>query len=215
MILEELLNETEVIETKGDLSCPIEGLTFDSRQANPQGIFFAVRGTQTDGHRFIDDAIRQGASAIVCETWPEILLENVCYIRVADTSAAMGRIAAAYYGYPSRQLKLIGITGTNGKTTTATLLYELFRRLGYKVGLISTVTYCIDSEQRESTHTTPDSIRLNEMMGEMVGRNKITPSTSGTWMPSLSISMQYRSLRCGLPSARKAANALSVSGSSE
>lgn len=168
MILKELLTDADVIETQGDLNRPITGLTFDSRQPNPQGIFFAVRGTQTDGHRFIDDAIRQGATAIVCETWPETFNEKVCYIRVADTSAAMGHIAAAFYGYPSRQLRLIGITGTNGKTTTATLLYEMFRRLGYKVGLISTVTYCIDSEQRESTHTTPDSIRLNEMMAEMV-----------------------------------------------
>ena len=168
MILKELLTDADVIETQGDLNRPITGLTFDSRQPNPQGIFFAVRGTQTDGHRFIDDAIRQGATAIVCETWPETFNEKVCYIRVADTSAAMGHIAAAFYGYPSRQLRLIGITGTNGKTTTATLLYEMFRRLGYKVGLISTVTYCIDSEQRESTHTTPDSIRLNEMLAEMV-----------------------------------------------
>lgn len=112
----------------------------------------------------------RGAVAVVCETMPARLAEGVAYLRVADSSVALGRMASAFYGDPSRSLRLVGVTGTNGKTTTATLLYRLFRSLGYKVGLISTVTYCIDSERRESTHTTPDSVRLNRMMAEMVDR---------------------------------------------
>ena len=147
MILKELLTDADVIETQGDLNRPITGLTFDSRQPNPQGIFFAVRGTQTDGHRFIDDAIRQGATAIVCETWPETFNEKVCYIRVADTSAAMGHIAAAFYGYPSRQLRLIGITGTNGKTTTSYILYNILQQNKTKCALIGTNGIFVDNKQ--------------------------------------------------------------------
>ena len=160
----------EVLSTAGDLSVEIDNLEFDSREAKPGTLFFAMRGTQTDGHRFIGAAVGLGASAVVCEELPEELCGGVTYVRVADSTVALGRIASAFYGHPSRNLKLVGITGTNGKTTTATLLYRLFRRLGYKVGLISTVTYCIDTEQRESTHTTPDGIRLNRMMAEMVER---------------------------------------------
>ena len=166
-MLRELLVDVEVLSTSGDLSVEIDNLEFDSREAKPGTLFFAMRGTQTDGHRFIGAAVGLGASAVVCEELPEELCGGVTYVRVA---VALGRIASAFYGHPSRNLKLVGITGTNGKTTTATLLYRLFRRLGYKVGLISTVTYCIDTEQRESTHTTPDGIRLNRMMAEMVER---------------------------------------------
>ena len=136
----------------------------------PGALFFATRGTQADGHAFIEAAVGAGAVAVVCETMPARLAEGVAYLRVADSSVALGRMASAFYGDPSRSLRLVGVTGTNGKTTTATLLYRLFRSLGYKVGLISTVTYCIDSERRESTHTTPDSVRLNRMMAEMVDR---------------------------------------------
>ena len=169
-MLRELLVDVEVLSTAGDLSVEIDNLEFDSREAKPGTLFFAMRGTQTDGHRFIGAAVGLGASAVVCEELPEELCGGVTYVRVADSTVALGRIASAFYGHPSRNLKLVGITGTNGKTTTATLLYRLFRRLGYKVGLISTVTYCIDTEQRESTHTTPDGIRLNRMMAEMVER---------------------------------------------
>ena len=169
-MLRELLAGVEGLSTAGDLSVEIDNLEFDSREAKPGTLFFAMRGTQTDGHRFIEAAIGLGASAVVCEELPEELCDGVTYVRVADSTVALGRIASAFYGHPSRNLKLVGITGTNGKTTTATLLYRLFRRLGYKVGLISTVTYCIDTEQRESTHTTPDGIRLNRMMAEMVER---------------------------------------------
>lgn len=169
-MLEDLLKDTQVISVEGDLSVGIDSLTFDSRKAGRGALFFATRGTQTDGHRFIGAAVAQGAAAVVCEELPERLDPATTYVRVPDSSVALGRIASAFYGHPSRRLRLVGVTGTNGKTTTATLLYDLFRKLGYKAGLISTVTYCIDDERRESTHTTPDSIRLNAMMAEMADR---------------------------------------------
>lgn len=167
-MLKELLESVECLSVTGSLSKPIDRLAFDSREVGPGTLFFATRGTQTDGHHFIDGAIDRGAVAVVCEVLPEVLREGITYLCVADSSVALGRIASAFYGHPSSRLKLVGITGTNGKTTTATLLYQLFRQLGYKVGLISTVVYCIDDEQVASTHTTPDSIRLNEMMERMV-----------------------------------------------
>ena len=169
-MLKRLLEGTEVISIEGNTSVEIDNLAFDSRKAGRGTLFFATRGTRTDGHRFIESAVAQGASAVVCEELPERIDPAVAYVRVPDSSVALGRVASAFYGHPSRKLRLVGITGTNGKTTTATLLYRLFRKLGYKAGLISTVTYCIDDEQRESTHTTPDSIRLNAMMAEMADR---------------------------------------------
>lgn len=170
MLLNDLLKAADVLESAGDCSANVSSLEFDSRRVTPGALFFATRGTQADGHAFIEAAVGAGAVAVVCETMPARLAEGVAYLRVADSSVALGRMAAAFYGDPSRSLRLVGVTGTNGKTTTATLLYRLFRSLGYKVGLISTVTYCIDSERRESTHTTPDSVRLNRMMAEMVDR---------------------------------------------
>ena len=170
MLLNDLLKAADVLESAGDCSANVSSLEFDSRRVTPGALFFATRGTQADGHAFIEAAVGAGAVAVVCETMPERLAEGVAYLRVADSSVALGRMASAFYGDPSRSLRLVGVTGTNGKTTTATLLYRLFRSLGYKAGLISTVTYCIDSERRESTHTTPDSVRLNRMMAEMVGR---------------------------------------------
>ena len=170
MLLNDLLKAADVLESAGDCSANVSSLEFDSRRVTPGALFFATRGTQTDGHAFIEAAVGAGAVAVVCETMPARLAEGVAYLRVADSSVALGRMASAFYGDPSRSLRLVGVTGTNGKTTTATLLYRLFRSLGYKVGLISTVTYCIDSDRRESTHTTPDSVRLNRMMAEMVDR---------------------------------------------
>ena len=170
MLLNDLLKAADVLESAGDCSANVSSLEFDSRRVTPGALFFATRGTQADGHAFIEAAVGAGAVAVVCETMPARLAEGVAYLRVADSSVALGRMASAFYGDPSRSLRLVGVTGTNGKTTTATLLYRLFRSLGYKVGLISTVTYCIDSERRESTHTTPDSVRLNRMMAEMVDR---------------------------------------------
>ncbi len=146
----------------------IRSLTCDSRQAAEGACFFAVVGAQCDGHDYIGAAVAQGAAAVVCQRLPERRAEGVVYIEVEDTHAAMADMAAAFYDHPSRELKLVGVTGTNGKTTTATLLYGLFRALGYEAGLISTVVYRIGSRAVESTHTTPDTLRLNALLREMV-----------------------------------------------
>ena len=148
--------------------CEIRALQYDSRKVEAGDCFFAIRGTQSDGHDYICKAIEQGAAAIVCEKMPEKLADGVSYIEVEDSNAAMADIASAFYDNPSRQLSLVGVTGTNGKTTIATLLYDLYRTMGYKVGLISTVVYRIGERAVDSTHTTPDAIRLNAMLREMV-----------------------------------------------
>jgi UDP-N-acetylmuramoyl-L-alanyl-D-glutamate--2,6-diaminopimelate ligase len=146
----------------------ITGLSLDSREAGPGRAFCALRGTATDGHRFIDTAVAQGAAAIVCEELPATLNPATAYIQVADSAAALAHMAAAFYGHPSRQRQLIGVTGTNGKTTCATLLHKLLRELGYHAGLLSTVQNQIDEEVIPATHTTPDSIRLNALLARMV-----------------------------------------------
>ena len=165
--LSEILRQTPVREVLGDGERPVGGLTFDSRAVKPGDCFFAVRGTQADGHAFIPAAVAAGAAAVVCEQLPADPAPGVTYVAVPDSAGAMADLAAAFYDYPSRELKLVGITGTNGKTTTATLLYDLVRALGYKAGLISTVVYRIEGREVEATHTTPDSIRLNALMREM------------------------------------------------
>lgn len=166
--LQTLLAATEVVEVRGDRAIAIERLTYDSRSVERGACFFAVEGTQVDGHRFIPSAIERGAVAVICRHLPAELVAAVTYVVVKDVQAAIADMAAAFYDHPSRELKLVGVTGTNGKTTTATLLYELVRALGYKAGLISTVIYRIDTRTIESTHTTPDAIRLQAMMREMV-----------------------------------------------
>lgn len=166
--LHELLSGAEVLELAGRDDIPIARLAYDSRRVAAGDCFFAVAGTQSDGHDYIPAAVAQGAAAVVCERMPGERAAGTTYIRVADTSAAMAAMAAAFYGHPSRELKLVGITGTNGKTTTATLLYELARALGCRAGLISTVVYRIGERMYEATHTTPDAIRLNALMREMV-----------------------------------------------
>ena len=166
--LNELLKNTAVGELLGDAATGIAGLTYDSRAVRPGDCFFAVRGTQCDGHAFIAGAVARGAAAVVCEELPAERAEGVAYVAVPDTQGAMADMAAAFYDHPSRELKLVGISGTNGKTTTATLLYELVRALGHRAGLISTVVYRIGDRSVEATHTTPDAIRLNAMMREMV-----------------------------------------------
>ncbi len=165
--LSEILRQTPVREVLGDGERPVGGLTYDSRAVKPGDCFFAVRGTQADGHAFIPAAVAAGAAAVVCEQLPADPASGVTYVAVPDSAGAMADLAAAFYDYPSRELKLVGITGTNGKTTTATLLYDLVRALGYKAGLISTVVYRIEGREVEATHTTPDSIRLNALMREM------------------------------------------------
>ena len=167
MKLEEIINGIEVIGTIGDLAKEISGIHIDSRKVESGHLFVAVKGTQTDGHAYIDKAIEKGASAIVCETLPESLNENVIYIKVKDTEDCVGRLATAFYGNPTSKLELVGVTGTNGKTTIATLLYKMFRKFGYKVGLISTVCNYIDDEAIPTEHTTPDPITLNKLLGRM------------------------------------------------
>ncbi len=170
MKLEQLLSVLAPLRTIGSGDAEIASIGFDSRTVEAGQLFFAVRGNASDGHDYIDAAIARGAAGIVCERLPERPADGVTYVQVTDSSAALGRAASEFYGRPSEKLRLVGVTGTNGKTTTATLLYDLFRGLGYKVGLISTVIYRIDTEERPSTHTTPDSVRLNAMLAEMVAR---------------------------------------------
>ncbi|MBQ7342102.1 MAG: UDP-N-acetylmuramoyl-L-alanyl-D-glutamate--2,6-diaminopimelate ligase [Alistipes sp.] len=166
--IKELIRGVETIQIIGNSDVEVSALNYDSRRVAEGDCFFAVVGVQSDGHNYISQAVERGARAVVCQRLPEVQAEGVCYVQVADTNAAMADIAAAFYDHPSHELKLVGVTGTNGKTTTATLLYDLFRMLGYRAGLISTVVYRVGEREIESTHTTPDSIRLNAMLREMV-----------------------------------------------
>ncbi|MDR0907956.1 MAG: UDP-N-acetylmuramoyl-L-alanyl-D-glutamate--2,6-diaminopimelate ligase [Rikenellaceae bacterium] len=170
MKLSEILQDVEVVRHFGARDVEIGSLTFDSRSVKAGSLFFAVKGVASDGHDYIPTAVAKGAVAVVCEQLPETLKDSVAYVQVADSHRAMGLTASAFYGHPSHRLRLVGVTGTNGKTTTATLLYELFGALGHKSGLISTVEYCIGEDVVPSTHTTPDPIRLNAMIARMVER---------------------------------------------
>jgi UDP-N-acetylmuramoyl-L-alanyl-D-glutamate--2,6-diaminopimelate ligase len=163
-----LLTEVTVLAQHGNPDVPVSGLTLDSRQAGPGQLFCALRGTATDGHSYIEKAVGQGVAVVVCEELPAHLNPATTYVQVADSAVALGPIASAFYGHPSRQLQLVGVTGTNGKTTCATLLHKLLRELGYHAGLLSTVQNQIDEEVVPSTHTTPDAIRLNELLARMV-----------------------------------------------
>jgi UDP-N-acetylmuramoyl-L-alanyl-D-glutamate--2,6-diaminopimelate ligase len=167
MKLKEIINAIRVIEMTGHDDLNITGIEIDSRKIESGYLFVAVKGTQTDGHAYIDKAIEKGASAIVCETIPENLREDITYIKVEDTEDCIGKLATNFYGNPTSKLELIGVTGTNGKTTIATLLYNMFRKFGYKVGLISTVCNYIDDEAIPTEHTTPDPITLNRLLGRM------------------------------------------------
>ena len=166
--LSELLDDVRVLEIENRLDPEIVGLEYDSRRVERGFCFIAVVGVANDGHDYIDSAIERGASAVICQRMPAKLYDNVSYVVVEDSNKAVAAMAAAIYDYPSQELRLVGVTGTNGKTTTATLLYDMFTAMGYKVGLISTVVYRIGDRRIESTHTTPDAIRLNKMMREMV-----------------------------------------------
>ena len=163
-----LLADVRAIEIHNNHNAEVVSLTYDSRSVERGALFFAVRGTQSDGHNYIASAIERGATAIVCEQLPQQLNDAVCYVVVEDSNIAMAHIASAFYDNPSKELRLVGVTGTNGKTTTATLLYDMFMAMGYKAGLISTVIYRIGQRSIASTHTTPDAIRLNQMMRQMV-----------------------------------------------
>lgn len=169
MILKELLRGVTYTEKRGSADIEIAGLTYDSRTVGEGYCFFAVAGTVVDGHNYIAKAVESGAKAVICQHIPDEVAECDCtFVVVEDTNAAMGTIASNFYGNPSHELKVVGVTGTNGKTTIATLLYDLVQSMGYKAGLISTVVYKVGAKEIVSTHTTPDAIRLNAMMREMV-----------------------------------------------
>jgi|694.fasta_scaffold05473_15 UDP-N-acetylmuramoyl-L-alanyl-D-glutamate--2,6-diaminopimelate ligase len=172
-LLKDILYRTRIEQVVGSTNAAIERITFDSRAVVPFTAFVAVKGTRSDGHDFIAQAIAQGATAIVCEHMPEVLQDEVTYVRVNDAQHALAIMAANFHDHPSRDLTLVGITGTNGKTSTATLLYRLFRALGHKCGLISTVEIRVGNRTIASTHTTPDALRLNELLAEMVAE-KVT-----------------------------------------
>lgn len=166
--LNDILTSLDVVKLVGQSDIDLTGVNSDSRKVEPGSLFVATRGTQVDGHDYIASAIEKGAMAVVCEILPEKLSPDVVYVVVKNTNVALGKIASAWYDFPSSSLRLVGVTGTNGKTTIATLLYRLFRRLGHKCGLISTVCNCIDSEEFPSTHTTPDPLTLNRLLAQMV-----------------------------------------------
>ena len=167
-LLKDILYKAGIEEVIGSTNVAIENVCIDSRQAKKFSLFIAVKGTQMDGHDYIAQAIKQGSLAIICETLPENLVKDVNYVQVKNSRYAAGIIASNFFDNPSNDLKLVGVTGTNGKTTTATLLYELFVGLGYKVGLISTVRNLISGIEVAATHTTPDPINLNKLLAEMV-----------------------------------------------
>lgn len=168
MKLSELLKNVKPIAVHGDIDIDIKGVNIDSRKIENGHLFIAMKGTQVDGHKFIDKAIALGATAILLEDMPETLEDKVTYVQVKSTEEDAGKVATLFYGDPSKKLKLVGVTGTNGKTTIATLLYEMFREFGYKVGLLSTVCNYIDDKAIPADHTTPDPIELNRLLGDIV-----------------------------------------------
>jgi UDP-N-acetylmuramoyl-L-alanyl-D-glutamate--2,6-diaminopimelate ligase len=167
-LLKDILYKAGLVEIIGSTEISISSICFDSRKAGRDSLFIAVRGTQNDGHKFISKVVEAGTVAVVCEELSKQKNENVTYVKVKDSEAALGIIASNFYDNPSEKLKLIGITGTNGKTTTATLLHNLFLSLGFNSGLISTVVYKIGKEEFPATHTTPDAIQLNKLLKQMV-----------------------------------------------
>ncbi len=168
MKLIELLKNVKVINTFGETEVEITGVNIDSRRIEAGHLFIAIPGTQTDGHKFIPKAIELGAVAILCERMPEEKAEGVTFVVVESTESAVGAVATQFFGDPSRKLKLVGVTGTNGKTTVATLLYNMFRKFGHKCGLLSTVCNYIEDEAIPADHTTPDPIELNHLLAKMV-----------------------------------------------
>ncbi len=168
MKLKELLKDIPAIATSGNEDVEITGVNIDSRRIKDGHLFVAMKGTQVDGHKFIPKAVELGAKAVLCEDMPEQKAEGVCYVQVASTEDAVGKVATIFHGNPSKKLKLVGVTGTNGKTTIATLLYNMFSKMGHKCGLLSTVCNYIVDERIPADHTTPDPIALNELLDRMV-----------------------------------------------
>ncbi|MDR3652420.1 MAG: UDP-N-acetylmuramoyl-L-alanyl-D-glutamate--2,6-diaminopimelate ligase [Paludibacter sp.] len=168
MILTDILQNVILLKTIGNTEINIENIQFDSRKVEVGSVFVATKGTASDGHQYIQMAIEKGALAVVCEEIPSEINAKITYIKVENSSDALGKMASAWYGFPSSKMILVGVTGTNGKTTIATLLYELFRKLGHKSGLLSTVCNYVDGRVVEATHTTPDALALNGLLAEMV-----------------------------------------------
>ncbi|WP_461532046.1 UDP-N-acetylmuramoyl-L-alanyl-D-glutamate--2,6-diaminopimelate ligase [Sinomicrobium sp.] len=160
-VLRDILYKVKIEAVAGDTSVAVNDLCFDSRKVSLNDVFIAVRGEEVDGHAFIDASLRQGAVAVVCEKMPDSIVNGVTYVQVEDTHTALAVMASNYYKNPSENIKVIGVTGTNGKTTIASLLYQLFRKAGYKTGLLSTVRIMVDDEEHKATHTTPDPLAIN------------------------------------------------------
>jgi len=167
IVLKDILYKVPLENVLGNTAVAITNLHFDSRQVALNDVFVAIRGTISDGHEYIAKAVAQGAIAIICEELPDNLVNGVTYVEVEDTSFALAIMASNYYGNPSQNLRLVGITGTNGKTTIASLLYQLFSKAGYKVGLLSTVKVMVADKEYKATHTTPDSLAINKYLAEM------------------------------------------------
>ena len=167
IVLKDILYKVPLENVLGNTAVAITNLHFDSRQVALNDVFVAIRGTISDGHEYIAKAVAQGAIAIICEELPDNLVNGVTYVEVEDTSFALAIMASNYYGNPSQNLRLVGITGTNGKTTIASPLYQLFSKAGYKVGLLSTVKVMVADKEYKATHTTPDSLAINKYLAEM------------------------------------------------
>ncbi len=168
MNLRTLLENIDILEVRGATDREISGIEFDSRKIKEGAAFVARRGIKTDGHNFIATALEQGATAVFCEEFPDELPANVTFVLVEDSLSVLGKLAAAFYGFPSQKMKVVGVTGTNGKTSIVTLLYRLFIALGFKTGLISTISYRINETEESASHTTPDALKIQELMAKMV-----------------------------------------------
>lgn len=167
-LLKDILYKVAIEAVNGSTEIPVNKIEFDSRKIQENDVFVAIRGTVSDGHDFIEKAINLGATTIVCDTFPTIIVTGITYVKVKDTNAALAFMATNFYDNPSAKLKLVGITGTNGKTTVASLLYQLFKKAGYKVGLLSTVKIMVDDVEHKATHTTPDSLTINHYLNQMI-----------------------------------------------
>jgi len=168
MKLSDLIQDLVLKNSIGTLDADISNLCFDSRKVEQGSLFVAQKGTQSDGHQYIQQVIEKGAVAVVCQELPENCTAGVCFLQVENSDEALGILACNWFGNPSKKLQLVGVTGTNGKTTIATLLYEVFRKFGHKVGLLSTVCNYVDDEALHATHTTPDALAINELLARMV-----------------------------------------------
>lgn len=168
IVLKDILYKVALEAIKGSTDIDVNKIEFDSRKIQENDVFVAIRGTISDGHDYIEKAINLGAVVIVCDIFPEIIVSGITYVQVKDTNLALAYMASNYYDTPSSKLRLVGITGTNGKTTIASLLYQLFKKAGYKVGLLSTVKILVDEVEYKATHTTPDSLTINNYLNEMI-----------------------------------------------